>query len=404
MHAATVYSAMLPRHPRALVLLAAAPLAFAGCTSRTADSASRSLTVFVGTYTRGWPCDTARADDCSSAGIYAAQLDTATGVLSTPQLAARSDNPSYLAIAPDGKHLYAVNEVGDYGGAQARTGSVSAFAINDDHTLKALNTVSSQGADPTHLWITRSGRTVLAANYGGGGVIAFGVKTNGELDEGHRVAHAGSGPNAERQQAPHAHFIMEARNGLVYAADLGADKVFIYRLDEATATLTPNDPAFAALPPGSGPRHLAFHPTQNIVYVNAELTTSVLVFGVRPDGGLTPLQEISAVPSGAQDAKGLSTAEVQVTPDGRFLLVSVRGSNTIGVFGVAEDGRLTPVRFAPSGGTTPRDFKLAPGGRFVLIGNQGSNTIAVHEWLRNGELSARGTTTAVSKPVNFAFK
>ena len=115
------------RAPRALVLLAAAALALMGCTSRTADSASRSVTVFIGTYTRGWACDTARVDDCTSAGIYAARLDTATGVLSTPQLVAKSDNPSYLAIAPDGKHLYAVNEVGDYGGAQARTGSVSAF-------------------------------------------------------------------------------------------------------------------------------------------------------------------------------------------------------------------------------------------------------------------------------------
>ncbi len=398
---------MPPRHlrtPRALARLAAASLALASCSRPAAKAGAHAVTVYVGTYTRGWACDTTRTDDCTSAGIYAAELDTATGVLSAPRLAAKGDNPSYLAIAPDGKHLYAVNEVGDYGGATANAGSITAYAINDDQTLTALNTVSSQGADPTHLSLSRSGRTLLAANYGGGSVIAFGVKPDGALAEGHAVAHAGSGPVVERQQAPHAHFIRQARNGRVYAADLGADKVFIYTLDEATATLTPGNPPFAALPPGSGPRHLAFHPTQDVVYVTAELTTSVLAYRIKPDGGLEPLQEVSAVPPGTANAKGLSTAAVQVSPDGTFVLASVRGSNQIGVFAVGADGRLTPKGFAPSGGATPRDVQFAPGGRFLLVGNQGANTISVLEWRPTGELVAHGAPTALSKPVNFAFR
>lgn len=390
--------------PRPAARQAFAALLLASCSSPKPADTPHDVTAYIGTYTRGWACADAPPAACTSHGIYAAAFDTTTGALTVPRLVAQGENPSYLALAPDRQHLYAVNEVDDAGSPGTKTGSLTAYVINGDGTLREVNRVQSQGADPTHLTLSRSGRTVLAANYGGGSVIAFGVGADGRLGEGHAVAHAGTGPNRDRQQGPHAHFITQARNGRVYAADLGADKVFIYQLNDSTATLTPNSPPFATLPPGSGPRHLAFHPTKDVVYVTAELTTQVAAFTVRADGGLVPLETVSAVPPGTKDSTRLSTAAVQVTPDGRFLLATVRGANQVGVWAIGDDGRLTRVGFTPSGGSTPRELQVAPGGRFVLVGNQASNQVTIFELSATGQLKRKGGSTAVSRPVNFTFR
>lgn len=242
------------------------------------------------------------------------------------------------------------------------------------------------------------------ANYTGGSVAAYGVEADGRLKEGKVVQLVGMGSRPE-PSAPQAHSVTEGPNGLIYVTDHGTDRVFIYELDAATSTLTPSAPASVQLEPGTGPRHLAFHPSKNIVYVNAELSAEVVVFQLdRTTGDLTPLQTVSAVPPGTAAEVSPNTAEVQVSPDGKFVYVSVRKANKIAIYSVADDGTLTAIDFPSSGGETPRDFKLDPKGNFLLVGHQDTNDVSVHEIDKvTGNLTLVNPKTAVSKPVNFLF-
>jgi 6-phosphogluconolactonase len=345
-------------------------------------------TVYVGTYTDG-----------ASHGIYRLSFDPATGAMTEPVLAVETKNPSFLALHPNGRFLYAAGEVSSFEGA--KTGVVSAFAI-DPKTgdLTLLNQQASAGAGTCHLVVDKTGRNLLVANYGGGTVAVLPIEADGRLKPASSVqAHEGSGPAVGRQEKPHAHGIyLDAAERFAFSPDLGADRVFVYRFDAARGTLEPH--GAAPLAPGSGPRHLAFHPSGKFLYVINEILSTVTVFSYDAEKGeLTTLQTLGTLPAGFSGTS--FTAEIAVSPDGRFVYGSNRGDDSLAVFAVdARTGRLAPAAFAPVGGKTPRHFTLDPSGGFILAAHQGSGSIAV---LRidpaTGLPKLEGPIVKVDKPV-----
>ena len=258
------------------------------------------------------------------------QLDLAAGTLSTPELAGESANPSFLALHPTRDLLYAVNEIGDYEGKAS--GSVSAFAIDRaSGKLTALNRQPSVGGGPAHITVDRTGANVLVANYGGGSVAVLPIAADGQLKPASAfVQHTGSGKNPDRQKSPHAHSIdVDPSDRFAYVADLGIDKVMIYRFGAKDGSLVANDPPFAPVEPGAGPRHVALHPQGRFAYVINELNSTVTAFSRSPErGSLTALQTISTLPEGQAVAAGYSTAEIEAHPSGKFY-GSNRGHDSI---------------------------------------------------------------------------
>jgi len=348
---------------RPLLLLALGALAASAVAAPAAKPGP--VTVYVGTYTDG-----------TSRGIYRLTFDGAAGTLTEPVLAVETKNPSFLALHPNGRFLYAVGEISSFEGA--KTGAVSAFAI-DPKTgdLALLNQQASEGAGPCHLVVDRTGKNVLVANYGGGTVAVLPIDSDGRLKRASSVrVHEGSGPTKGRQEKPHAHGIyLDPAERFAFSPDLGADRVFAYRFDAAKGTLEPH--GAAPLDPGSGPRHLAFHPSGRFVYVINELSSTVTAFSYDAEkGALAPVQTITALPAGFSGTSW--TAEVEVSPDGRFVYGSNRGDDSLAVFAVdPSTGRLEVKGHAPVGGKYPRHFAIDPGARFILAGHQNSGTIAV---------------------------
>jgi len=352
------------------------------------------LTVYLGTYTR-----------TTSKGVYRVQLDLATGKLEGLEVAAEVASPSFLAIHPTRPLLYSVGQLPD--SAVKKEGGVNAFAI-DARTgkLTLLNQQSSKGLGPCHLVVDRSGRCVLVANYGGGNIACLPIRDDGSLGEAACfIQHEGSSVNPKRQQGPHAHSInVDPANRFAFVADLGLDKVMIYRLDPARAMLTPNDPAWGSVPPGGGPRHFAFHPTARWAYVINEMGNTVTVFNYdAARGALDPIQTIPTLPAGFEGNN--TTAEVLVHPSGRFVYGSNRGQDSIAAFAVdPQTGKLTWLGNEPSGGKTPRNFNIDPTGRFLLAAHQDSGDVFV---LRidpqTGRLSATGHSVSVPMAVCVKF-
>jgi len=331
--------------------------------ARLAPAAEAPATLYVGTYTDG-----------TSRGIYRFALDPVTGEAGPPVLAGEARNPSFLALHPGGRFLYAVNETDEFHGA--RTGAVSAFAIDaKTGNLTLLNQQPSAGGAPCHLVVDKSGRNLLVANYGGGTVALLRIGEDGRLAPASSVrTHEGKGPNAERQQRPHAHGVyLDAAERFALAPDLGADRVFVYRFDAAKGTLEPH--GAAPLEPGSGPRHLAFHPSGRHLYVINELASTITGFAYDPEKGeLAPEQTVSALPVGFSGTS--YTAEVAVAPDGRFLYGSNRGHDSLVVFRIDANGRLALAGHFPVGGSWPRHFTLLSSGRVLAAAHQRGGTIA----------------------------
>jgi 6-phosphogluconolactonase len=368
----------------------------AGLVERGSAQSATDLLVYIGTYT-----------GAKSKGIHVSRLNLSTGALSAPELAAETPSPSFLAQHPTRDFLYAANEIGTYEGKP--TGSVTAFAVNPGTgQLSTLNSQASMGGGPAHLVVDSAGKNVLVANYGGGSVAVLPIGNDGLLKPASAsVQHTGSSVNEQRQKQPHAHSInLDPANRFAYAADLGIDKVLIYRFDAAKGTLTPSDPAFVAVEPGSGPRHLAIHPTGRFAYVINELTIAVTVFERNAaNGGLTAVQTISTLPPDQAKQAGYSTAEVQVHPSGRFLYGSNRGHDSIAVFAIDEQsGRLTSVETTPTQGRTPRNFGIDPTGAYLLAANQNTDSVVVFRIdPKSGRLTPTGTTIAVGAPVCIKF-
>lgn len=357
---------------------------------------SGDLLVYFGTYATE-----------KSRGVYVSRLDLASGSLSAPVLAAETVSPSFLAVHPSRPFLYAVNEVGTFEGKPA--GSVSAFAIDRaSGVLTALNRQSTGGRDPAHLSVDRTGRTVLVANYSGGSVAALPIDADGRLKPATAfVQHTGSSINPERQKQPHAHAIaVDPANRFAYVADLGLDKVLIYRFDAAKGSLTAGDPPSASVRPGSGPRHVAIHPSGRFAYVINEMACTITAFGLdAASGGMQELQTTSTLPAGQAVTAGYSTAEIMVHPSGGFLYGSNRGHNTIAVFAIdAVSGKLTAIEHVPTQGSTPRGFGIDPGGAYMLVGNQRSDSVVVFRIdAQSGRLTPTGQKIEVGSPVSVEF-
>ena len=351
---------------------------------------------YIGTYTGK-----------NSKGIYAFRFDASTGKLSPLGLVAESVGPSFLAVHPNHKYLYAVNEVNEFAGQKG--GAVSAFSI--DHKtgkLTLLNQASSRGTGPCHLSVDRTGKSVLVANYDGGSVAVLPLNADGRLREASAfIQHTGSSVNKERQEAPHAHCIFPSPdNRYALAADLGLDEVLVYHFDAVRGSLTPNDPPFGKTPPGSGPRHFAFHPSGRLVYVINEIKCTVSTFSYDPArGALNLLDTISTVPDGYKVTSNDSTAEMRVHPSGKFAYGSNRGPDSIAVFGInPAKGTLNRVETVSTQGKTPRGFGIDPTGSFLIAANQDSDTLVVFRIdASTGRLTPTGQKIEAYAPVDVEF-
>ena len=340
--------------------------------------------VYVGTYT-----------NTDSAGIQIYNIDPASGSWQWLGVA-ETDNPSFLAVHPNRRYLYATNELG------SETAQVTAFAIDETTgLLMRLNTRSAGGSYPCHVRVDPTGQCVLAANYGDGKVIAYPILADGQLGERSAlIQHTGSGADSQRQEGPHAHSVnIDPTGRYVLACDLGIDKVMIYRLQPERGQLGPNPTAFALLDPGSGPRHMAFHPIAKFCYVISELSNTVTVFSYHTKwGGLTTEQVISTLPAGYSETS--YCADIHVHPNGRFLYGSNRGHDSIAIFAIGEDGRLTLIGHESVRGKWPRNFAIDVSGQNLYVANQESdNIVAFKIDAATGALTATGQEINVPRPV-----
>jgi 6-phosphogluconolactonase len=356
---------------------------------------TRRYIVYIGTYT-----------GAKSKGIYAFRFDSTTGRLIPIGLAAETENPSFLVLHPNRKFLYAVNEVDQFAGKK-NNGGLSAFSIDQTTgKLRLINQQSTGGGSPCHVITDSAGGAAFVANYSGGSIAVFPIRSDGSLGEASSfIQHTGSSVNKERQESPHAHGIYLDNTGRFAAAvDLGIDRVMLYRFDASKAALIPSEPPFAPVRPGAGPRHFAFHPNGRFAYVNNEMASTVTAFQWNArKGSLTESQTVSTLPSEFTGTN--STAELEVHPNGRFLYVSNRGHDSIAVYAIdGRTGKLTLVQHQSTDGKTPRGFEIDPTGRFLVAGNQNSDTIVVFRIAqRTGRLSPTGQSVDAGSPVCVKF-
>ena len=383
-----------------------APLVFTAIAgSADKPAANRKYIVFVGTYTT----------KTESKGIYRYEFDADTGKLTTNGIAAETRDPSWVVAHPSGKYLYAANEAG-------KASTVSAFAVDaKSGKLTLLNQIPSLGEDPCYLSFDKGGKYLLVANYSSGTIAIFPILADGRLGEHTALVedHGVTGPNKERQEAPHAHWIeTTAHNHFVYVADLGLDRVLIYKFDATKGSLTPGepltskadpdkgappDPFSATLNAGAGPRHVAFGPDGKVMYVLGELQSTVTVFANDAQETYRSVQQISTLPkefAGRNDA-----AEIAVHPSGKFLYTSNRGHDSIAIFAIdPAKGTLTIVAHVLTGGKEPRHFAIDPGGKYLLAENQLSNNIVVFRiGAATGGLTPTGQVVEVPSPVDLVF-
>jgi 6-phosphogluconolactonase len=377
-----------------LKAMAAGTAALGAAPSRAA-AARADPVVYLGTYTA----------DTRSEGIYVCRMDAATGALRVASTAGGVENPSFLTLDAAGARLYAVEELMEFLGEKG--GALSALAV--DRATGGLTMIDRQpthGGAPCYVTVDRRGRTALVANYMGGSTTVFPIRPDGGLAEPVQVVeHHGSGPVADRQEAAHVHSVtLDEANRFAVVADLGIDRLMIYRFDAGTGKLSAAPRPFVELAPGTGPRHFAFHPGGRRAYVVGELASVVVAFDYDPaHGTFRQTQRESILPA---DFEGENTAaDLHLSADGRFLYASNRGHDSIAVFSIDPgDGRLTRVQLQPTGGRTPRNFALDPSGRFLLAANQASNDITTLRVDRaTGLLSPTGAALSVPSPVCVRF-
>ena len=390
----------------ALEIVGVGMAAMAGMATQNALAAGhvrheRSYFLYVGTYTGH-----------SSKGIYQYRFDEKNGSLTAMGLAAQIENPSFLATDPTHRYLYAVTESANKG---SRSGLVSSFSIDPDTgALKFMNSVPSGGRGPAHLTLDNTGKILFVANYGSGSVASFAIEDDGKI--GAMTAmdqHRGSSVNPARQKGPHAHeVVISPDNRFLFVTDLGLDKIMIYKIDLAKRSFTANDPAYAAVKPGLGPRHFAFGAGGRFAYAVCEMGASVVAFSYdAANGGLTPIQTISILPA---DFTGIDQgSEIQIDRTGRYLYASNQGpeggpveqaDGRITVFHIdRKTGLLKLLQFAPSGGRVLRNFVLDPSGRYLLAGNEASSTITVFTIAGNGKIAPTKNVVEVGSPASLLF-
>jgi 6-phosphogluconolactonase len=352
--------------------------------------------LFIGTYTR----------DGHSRGIYSLRLDLATGALTAPVLAAEAQNPTFLALHPDKRHLYACGEL--RGTKDQPLGGVSAFALDAAAgTLAFLNQQPTGAGATTHVAVDATGRMAMAANYGAGYVCALPIDAAGRLGERSACVELTGplGPNQPGQDKPHAHSMtVSPDNRFVFACALGLDRVYGFRLDPAKAALAPISPPFTATPAGVGPRHSKFSVDGRFFYTVNELGGSVCVFAYdAARGALLLRQTISTLPAGFRGEN--TSAEIRLSPDGRFVYASNRGPDSLAVF--ARDpaaGTLALVEIVPSGGKHPRNFALSADGRWLVCANRDTDNLVVFRVdPTTGRLTPTSNSATIAQPVCVLF-
>jgi len=355
---------------------------------------ARDFFVYFGTYT-----------GARSKGIYVSRFDSVTGKLGEPELAADTKSPSFLAVHPNHRFLYAVGETSVIEGKRA--GAVNAFSLEAKAgKLTLLNRQPSGGLGPCHVAVDAKGRCLLVANYSSGSVASLPIRKDGSLGApASAIQHTGSSVNPRRQAGPHAHFITpDPANRFALTCDLGLDKVLAYRLDSKRATLAANDPPFSVASPGAGPRHLAFSPDGGFVYVINELGSSLTTFKYDPKrGALMELQTLSTLPA---KFDGQNTcAHVLVHPSGKFVYGSNRGHDSIAVFTADQKtGQLALIEHQSTQGKTPRNFAIDPAGAWLLAENQASDSVVVFQIDgQTGRLKPTGQAVTVGAPVCAVF-
>ncbi len=328
------------------------------------EVSEHDIPFLVGTYTRKEGHVNGKAK-----GIHLAYLNTQTG---TMRYGAAHDeagiNPSYLTINPSGKFVYVVNETG---GNEQQWGSVTALAVNEDMSLTELSKKSTLGVAPCHISLDKQGFQVLAANYVTGSIISFPVALTGKLGRGQNIIrYTGEGPDS-RQEAPHAHFISQLRDGTVVTADLGTDSIRFHNF--GAGQLEPASGS-VVVPSGSGPRHIVEHPLRPILYVVNELSGTIISFRRNADNRFVQLQSISTLPEG--DERAGNCAAIKMTKNGKFLYASNRGDhNNIAIYKVDDEGRLKMVSHQSSLGNVPRDFEISPDDKHLIVANQNSDNL-----------------------------
>jgi 6-phosphogluconolactonase len=389
------YSGMTKSH-RLAHYLALIALLLGTLLASAAPTPKGKYLFYVGTYTEG---------DTHSKGIYAYRYDAATGDVTPLGVAAEATNPSFVAVHPNGRFLYAVNELGNYKGPNS--GGVSAFSVDQaTGKLTLLNEVASRGADPAYTTVDKSGKFVLVANYTGGSVAVFPVLADGKLGEASSfVQHTGHGVNPERQEGPHAHSIdLSPDNRFAFVDDLGLDEVLVYKFDSATGTLTPNDPPFVKIGSGVGPRHFVLRPDGKFAYVISEMGHTVTVLSTDlSTGKLQVLQAITTLP---KDFTGRNDdAEIQIHPSGKFLYASNRGDDSIAIYAIDKSkGTLIQIGSVHTGGKEPRSFEIDPTGTMLFAENQKSDNVTLFRIdQKTGQLTPTGKVLDVPSPVCLKF-
>ena len=333
-------------------------------------------------------------------GFSLARFDTATGILTRPEFLIQAAAPAFFVIHPDGRHLYASNSIKTFRGRPGA--AVSAYAIDPATArLTLLNQRPSGGGDASYVSLDATGHYLFVANYEGGNIAAFALQPDGSI--GKRTAffqHTGSSVNPQRQKHAYAHSIqVDPANRFVLVADLGLDKLFVYRFNARDGSMQRNDPPFAKVAPGLGPRHFTFHPIGRFVYLVNEMGSAVIAFAWdSARGALTEIQTVSTLPAGFQGVN--NCAEIRVRPDGKFLYASNRGHDSLAVFAIdAQTGRLTVVERVPTEGKLPRNFEFDPTGRWLLVTNHGSDNAVVFRIDQNtGRLTQAGPPVTVPSP------
>jgi len=336
--------------------------------------------------------------DPQKMGVTVAEFDSATGALSAPRMVIETRDPAHFTLSNDGKHLYLCNT--------GTPGGVSAFAVDKKSgALRLLNYKESKGRGPSYVSVDGSGKYVLDANYGGGFIEVYSRALDGSLDQQTAfVQHIGSSVHP-RQSKPYAHwFRTDPTNKFGLVADLGMDQIVVYRFDARTGKLTPNDPPFAKVPGGMGPRHLVFHPNGKWVYGVAELGNEVMAFnwdGTK--GALAQFQSVKTLADGFKDPS--TAAEIAVRADGQFLYASNRGEDTIVMYAIdAKSGELVLRQRISSRGKVPRFFTFDPSGKWLVVSNQEGGNVAVFSVdAKSGELQPVGEPVALAKPMAVEF-
>ena len=345
---------------------------------------SQSNYLLVGTYTTG-----------QSKGIYVYRFNSSTGDFDSVSMI-KTPNPSFLAVSPDQKFVYAVHEIAQGGNG----GEVAAFSLNKQTgQLTFINQQLSGGDHPCYVSVDKTGKWVATANYTSGSLAVLPVRKTGALDSAVTIVqHLGSSVNTERQKGPHTHSaLFSPDNKFLLAADLGIDRLMFYRFDQKTGKLL--DTNFVMTEPGAGPRHFAFHPNNKFLYLLQELTGTISAFSFSKIG-LELIQDISALPP--EYIGPVGSADIHVSPDGKFLYASNRGeSNTVGIFEVDQrTGMLTYVDHQSTLGKTPRNFNFDPSGNFLLVANQNSDEIVIFKRdKKTGLLADTGKRIKVGNPV-----